>query len=137
MAGFGVSRAPIREAMQSLHLLGIVDISPRRGAVVRALPLQSVVDLAVLSGAMDRERPVNDVFEFRDAMDSAIGELTAADATELQIESLLAILPTIAPPSLAGIALRPATSISASTRPSRRPPETWCSRPSRRRSAVS
>src|SRR5687768_10437118 len=42
MANFGVSRAPIREAMQSLHLLGIVDISPRRGAVVRALPMESV-----------------------------------------------------------------------------------------------
>jgi len=92
MARFGVSRAPIREAMQSLHLLGIVDISPRRGAVVRALPLQSVVDLAVLSGAMDRERPVNDVFEFRDAMESAIGELTAANATDEQIAALLSIL---------------------------------------------
>ena len=42
-----------------------------------------MVDLAVLSGAMDRERPVNDVFEFRDAMDSAISELTAANATLL------------------------------------------------------
>jgi DNA-binding FadR family transcriptional regulator len=92
MARFGVSRAPIREAMQSLHLLGIVDISPRRGATVRALPVESVVDLAILSGAMDRQRPVEAVFEFRDAMDSAIGELSAANATEAQIEKLRGIL---------------------------------------------
>src|SRR4051794_6320888 len=50
MARFGVSRAPIREAMQSLHLLGIVDISPRRGAIVRALPVEAVIDMAILSG---------------------------------------------------------------------------------------
>jgi GntR family transcriptional repressor for pyruvate dehydrogenase complex len=92
MARFGVSRAPIREAMQSLHLLGIVDISPRRGATVRALPVESVVDLAILSGAMGPERSVNAVFEFRDAMESAIGELTAANATDAQIEGLRAIL---------------------------------------------
>lgn len=92
MAKFGVSRAPIREAMQSLHLLGIVDISPRRGATVRALPVASVVDLAILSGTMDRERSVKAVFEFRDAMDSAIGELAASNATRDQIEKLLEIL---------------------------------------------
>jgi GntR family transcriptional repressor for pyruvate dehydrogenase complex len=92
MARFGVSRAPIREAMQSLHLLGIVDISPRRGATVRALPMASVIDLAILSGAMDREGSVKAVFEFRDAMDSAIGELAAANVTDAQIEGLRAIL---------------------------------------------
>jgi GntR family transcriptional repressor for pyruvate dehydrogenase complex len=92
MARFGVSRAPIREAMQSLHLLGIVDISPRRGATVQALPVASVIDLAILSGAMDRERSVKAVFEFRDAMDAAIGELAAANASDTEIERLRAIL---------------------------------------------
>ena len=92
MASFGVSRAPIREAMQSLHLLGIVDISPRRGAIVRALPMESVIDLAILSGAMDRDRPIAAVFEFRDAMESVIGELSAAHATDEQVAGLRAIL---------------------------------------------
>src|SRR6476620_9657648 len=48
---YHVSRTPIREAMQSLHLMGIVDISPRRGATVRAIPMESVVDMAILSGS--------------------------------------------------------------------------------------
>lgn len=92
MAHFGVSRAPIREAMQSLHLLGIVDISPRRGAIVRALPVESVIDLAILSGMMDRERSIADLFEFRDAMESRIAELCAANASGAQIKVIRGIL---------------------------------------------
>jgi GntR family transcriptional repressor for pyruvate dehydrogenase complex len=92
MARFDVSRAPIREAMQSLHLLGIVDISPRRGAVVRALPIESVVDLAILSGSMGPERPIAAVFEFRDVMESAIAELSAANAPDATIDALRGIL---------------------------------------------
>ena len=136
MARFGVSRAPIREAMQSLHLLGIVDISPRRGATVQALPVASVIDLAILSGAMDRERSVEAVFEFRDAMDAAIGELAAANASDAEIETLRAILADELGCRRAGAtASRPATSTCASTRPSRRRRATSCSRPSRTPSA--
>lgn len=92
MERFGVSRAPIREAMQSLHLLGIVDISPRRGAYVRALPVQSVVDLAILSGIMGPEHTVADVFEFRHAMEGAIGELAATNAAQADLDRIAAVL---------------------------------------------
>ncbi len=92
MARFGVSRTPIREAMQSLYLLGIVDISPRRGATVRALPIESVLDLALLAGVMDPSQPVADLFEFRDVVEGAIAELAARHATEAQIEGIRDIL---------------------------------------------
>lgn len=92
MARFGVSRTPIREAMQSLHLIGIVDTSPRRGSIVRALPLESVVNLAILSGIMDREQPIADVFEFREAIESAAAEAFARSASNEQIQSLRAIV---------------------------------------------
>jgi GntR family transcriptional regulator, transcriptional repressor for pyruvate dehydrogenase complex len=92
MARFGVSRAPIREAMQSLHLMGIVDISPRRGATVRALPVQSVVDMAMLSGSMRGTDRVGDVFEFRDAMEGAIAELSARNASDGQIDIVRGII---------------------------------------------
>jgi DNA-binding FadR family transcriptional regulator len=92
MLRFGVSRAPVREAMQSLHLLGIVDISPRRGATVRALPVQSVVDLAVLSGSMSGNDTIGDVFEFRDVMESAIAELSARNARPEQLADLREII---------------------------------------------
>jgi GntR family transcriptional repressor for pyruvate dehydrogenase complex len=92
MARFGVSRAPIREAMQSLLLLGIVDISPRRGAVVRVLPIASVVDLAILSASMGAERQIPAVFEFREVMESGIAELYAAHASVEHFETLRAIV---------------------------------------------
>lgn len=92
MARFGVSRTPIREAMQSLHLIGIVDTSPRRGSIVRALPVESVVDLAILSGIMGREQPIAEVFEFRDAIESAAAKLFARSASNEQIQSLRTIV---------------------------------------------
>jgi DNA-binding FadR family transcriptional regulator len=78
--------------MQSLYLLGIVDISPRRGATVRALPIESVLDLALLAGVMDPNRPVADLFEFRNAVEGAIAELAATNGTEAQFEEIRGIL---------------------------------------------
>ncbi len=92
MALFGVSRTPIREAMQSLDLLGLVDISPRRGATLRALSLESVVGLAILSGSMASPRSVPDVFEFRHAMEGAIAAIAARHATPEQVDGLRQIL---------------------------------------------
>jgi DNA-binding FadR family transcriptional regulator len=92
MERFGVSRTPIREAMQALHLIGIVDISPRRGSIVRALPVESVVDLAILSGIMGQQQPITDVFEFRDAIEGAAAELAARSASDAQIDALRAII---------------------------------------------
>jgi GntR family transcriptional repressor for pyruvate dehydrogenase complex len=92
MTRFGVSRTPIREAMQSLKLVGIVDISPRRGATVRALSIESVVDLAILSGVMSPRRSLGDVFEFRFAMEGAIAGLAAVNVSRDQVESLQSIL---------------------------------------------
>jgi GntR family transcriptional repressor for pyruvate dehydrogenase complex len=92
MEQYKVSRAPIREAMQSLHLMGIVEISPRRGATVRAIPMRSVVDMAILSSAMTGTDRVTDVFQFRDATESAMAELSAVNADEEQLARILSIL---------------------------------------------
>lgn len=92
MARFGVSRAPIREAMQSLLLLGVVDISPRRGTTVRALPVRSVVDMAILSGIMGQESHVSDVFDFRDVMEGATAEMSARNASEAQLRAIQDVL---------------------------------------------
>lgn len=89
---FGVSRTPIREAMQSLSLLGVVDIAPRRGAIVRALPLASVVDMAVLSGTMAEAGSVEDLLEFRYQTESSIARLAAARATSDQLAALASLL---------------------------------------------
>jgi GntR family transcriptional repressor for pyruvate dehydrogenase complex len=92
MKSFGVSRGPIREAMQSLSLLGIVDVSPRRGAFVRALPVQSVIDLAMLSSVMGRERPVDTIYEFRYGTEPPLAALAAKRITDDQVEELRSIV---------------------------------------------
>jgi GntR family transcriptional repressor for pyruvate dehydrogenase complex len=88
---FGMSRAPVREAVQSLTLLGILDVAPRRGAFVQALPSSSVVDLGILSSVMRANNPIADLFEFRAGTEGAIAELAARvaavvadDAAELR-----------------------------------------------------
>jgi len=42
---FGVSRTPIREALQMLSASGLVEIRPRRGAVVASLRLENLLEM--------------------------------------------------------------------------------------------
>ena len=55
---FGVSQAPVREALRDLDLLGFVVSSPFRGAIVRQLSVEELVQLypirAVLEGLAAR-----------------------------------------------------------------------------------
>ena len=56
---FGVSQAPVREALRDLDLLGFVVSSPFRGAIVRQVSVEDLVQLypirAVLEGLSARE----------------------------------------------------------------------------------
>ncbi len=55
---FGVSQAPVREALRDLDLLGFVVSSPFRGAIVRQISVEELVQLypirAVLEGLAAR-----------------------------------------------------------------------------------
>jgi DNA-binding GntR family transcriptional regulator len=56
---FGVSQAPVREALRDLDVLGFVESSPFRGAVVRQISVEELLQLypvrAVLEGLAARE----------------------------------------------------------------------------------
>jgi len=41
---FGVSRTPVREALRQLQAAGIVELRPRRGALVRGLSPREIRD---------------------------------------------------------------------------------------------
>lgn len=49
---FGVSRGPIREAIRRLQLQGLVELRPRRSAVVRTLAAEDVLEVYVLRSAL-------------------------------------------------------------------------------------
>ncbi len=42
---FGVSRTPVREALQQLNMMQLVEIRPRRGAFVKKMSLKELVDM--------------------------------------------------------------------------------------------
>lgn len=49
----GVSRTPVREALQRLELEGLVVIAPRKGAYVADMSLQDVIDVFQVQAALE------------------------------------------------------------------------------------
>ncbi len=50
---FGVSRTPIREALQMLSASGLVELRPRRGAVVASLSLERLLEMFEVMAEME------------------------------------------------------------------------------------
>ncbi len=69
---FGVSRTPIREALQMLSASGLVDLRPRRGAVVASLSLERLLEM----------------FEMMALMEAICGRLAARRMTEIERQHL-------------------------------------------------
>jgi GntR family transcriptional repressor for pyruvate dehydrogenase complex len=89
---YGASQTPIREAMQSLYQQGIVSISPRRGAVVTAPPIELAVDFALLSAALHDYGDAREIFQFRVAVEGAAAELCARVGTAAQATAVNDVL---------------------------------------------
>lgn len=73
---FGVSRTPVREALQQLAAEGFVDISPHRGAVVAQLTVEDILAIYIV----------------REVLEGLSARLAARRATPEQANRLLAIL---------------------------------------------
>ena len=46
---YGVSRGPVREALNALSAMGIVDLTPQRGAQVRVLGIEEAIDTLIVA----------------------------------------------------------------------------------------
>lgn len=77
---FGVSRTPIREALQQLSSEGLIDISPHQGAVVTGLTTDDILAIYVV----------------REALEGVAARLAARRATPEQCKTLLAIVEEMA-----------------------------------------
>ncbi len=87
MGQYGVGRNTVREAMQSLRTLGIVEIRPRIGATV----LDSGATNALASSTVSvllRDQTVNELYEVRLILEPAAAEKAAIHRTD---EDLLAM----------------------------------------------
>jgi DNA-binding GntR family transcriptional regulator len=94
---FGVSRTPVREALQQLVAEGIVEISPHQGAVVTRLSVEDILAIYVV----------------REALEGVSARLAARRATTRQIDALQtmvaemeAMSATISPADMAEMNLR-------------------------------
>jgi DNA-binding GntR family transcriptional regulator len=72
----GVSRNPVREAIQSLAHEGFVELEPRRGARVAVLSDQRVIEL----------------FEVREGLEALVASLAATRRTDEQLRSIQGLL---------------------------------------------
>jgi DNA-binding FadR family transcriptional regulator len=80
MAEFGVGRNVVREAIQHLVALDVVDVRPRRGIVVSEHGPSSALD-ALAMGALLDDQTVEDLYAFRMVIETAIAEEAAKRAT--------------------------------------------------------
>lgn len=87
MAEYGVGRNTIREAMQSLRTLGLVEIRPRLGAKVLASGVENALASSAVSVLL-RDQTVNELYEVRLILESAAAEKAAMHRTD---EDLLAM----------------------------------------------
>jgi DNA-binding GntR family transcriptional regulator len=51
-AAYGLSRGPVREALNALAVMGIVELTPQRGAQVRVLGIEEAIDTLVVAQAL-------------------------------------------------------------------------------------
>lgn len=87
MDTYGVGRSVVREAMQSLAMLGLVESRPRAGAVVTAPKARTVVNTVMLGSVLNAPL-FDDLYEFRGVMEVAIARKAAETATSAQIEDI-------------------------------------------------
>jgi DNA-binding FadR family transcriptional regulator len=81
MGEYGVGRNTLREAMNSLRTLGIVEIRPRLGARVLHAPEENVLANSARS-ALLHEQAMNELLEVRLILEPAAAELAARNRTD-------------------------------------------------------
>jgi GntR family transcriptional regulator, transcriptional repressor for pyruvate dehydrogenase complex len=89
MAEYGVGRNSVREAVQALVTLGLVDVRPGRGATVIAIDSEAVMDSETISVLL-KEEAVDDLYAFRRLLEIEIASRAAVAATPDDLEGIAA-----------------------------------------------
>jgi GntR family transcriptional regulator, transcriptional repressor for pyruvate dehydrogenase complex len=89
MAEYGVGRNSVREAVQALVTLGLVDVRPGRGATVIGIESDAVMDAETISVLL-KEEAVDDLYAFRRLLEIEIASRAATVATPADLEAIAA-----------------------------------------------
>ena len=90
-ARFGVGRSTIREAIQSLVMMGVVAIRPGEGSFIRE-PTSELLSDAFLWGLLLSPRNVGDFTEFRVCVETTCAAIAARTRTATTTERLFEVL---------------------------------------------
>lgn len=80
MEHYGVGRSAVREAIQSLLAMRILDVRPGRGATVIGINPDDALDPATISALLERPT-LEDLYDFRELLEAEAGARAATAAT--------------------------------------------------------
>jgi GntR family transcriptional regulator, transcriptional repressor for pyruvate dehydrogenase complex len=86
-ASMGVSRTVIREALNRLRSMGLIESRKHRGTIIRSPDLSSVLGKSLIPGILE-DKTLMDIFEIRLAMEVGIADFIFARKTEADIDEL-------------------------------------------------
>jgi GntR family transcriptional repressor for pyruvate dehydrogenase complex len=87
MQEYAVGRNSVREAVQALVTLGIVDVRPGRGATVKGIEPEDALDAEMISVLL-KEEAVEDLYAFRRLLEVEIAGRAAEKATANDIDEI-------------------------------------------------
>jgi DNA-binding FadR family transcriptional regulator len=91
MEEFSVGRNTIREAVQSLVALGVLDVGPGTGTRVRSLDAESVLSTTTVSSLL-RDESVTHLYDLRAVLETEAAARAATEASDDQIADMLVAL---------------------------------------------
>jgi GntR family transcriptional repressor for pyruvate dehydrogenase complex len=91
----GVSRTVIREALQALVGMGLIDMRPGMGSFVRSIPAEMIVNADVMAVLIDTQT-LKHVINARKVLESAIASLAVVEATEDDFAAMEAVVDNLA-----------------------------------------
>jgi GntR family transcriptional repressor for pyruvate dehydrogenase complex len=87
MERYSVGRNTIREAIQALVALNVLEVRPRLGARVRGLPGESALDRPTMSALLN-DQAVSDLYELRALLEAEIAAKAALRCSDDQLRVL-------------------------------------------------
>jgi len=84
MERFGVGRSAVREAVQSMVAMGILDVRPGVGAIVIGVGAQEALDGEMISALLE-DKAIDDLYDFRELLESEAAARAAVRATPAEV----------------------------------------------------
>ncbi len=90
-AAMGVSRTVIRESLNRLKTMGLIESKKHKGTIIKSPDLSSILQKSMIPGILDQVT-LKDVFEMRLVIEVGMADLVVNRATDKDIDELATIV---------------------------------------------